>query len=123
MGKRILFVSILCALFCLSVGLALHAQAQDRSTPQIVPAVGATAQKTFGTVGDVHYVDFKAKGESTIVVKDNKDEAVKVSLKDLRPDAKILVTYRKEKDEKGNERNVLISLSVIRPVADQKRGK
>lgn len=127
MNKRILFVGIMCLAFALSIILLQPAGAQEnKGAASGVPTAGVPSQKTFGTVGDVKYVDFKGKGDPTIVVKNNKGEEIKVSFKDVRADAKILVTYRQEKDEKGNERNVLISLSVIRPVAEpqqQKKGK
>ena len=74
-------------------------------------------QKIFGAVGKVQYVDFKSKGKANFVVKDNKGESVEISLKDLKDGTTILTTYRKETDKKGKEKNVLISLSIVRATA------
>ena len=57
--------------------------AEDNDTSSSVIALRAKTQNVFGTVGKVDYVDFKSRGDSTLVVKDNKGESVKVSLKEL----------------------------------------
>jgi len=64
--------------------------------------------RAFGGVGDVEYVDYKAK-EPAIVIKDKAGKSTKVLLNDLKPGSTLLVTYRKEEDK-----NILISLSVIK---------
>lgn len=85
------------------------AEAQEPMMPVIPPE-----QRTFGTVGEVEYVDFKAK-EPAIVVKDQAGNKTQVTLDEIKADAMLLVTYRKVKDAKGKEKNSLISLSLVKP--------
>lgn len=85
---------------------------------RLLPAMsttGSTNQNVFGVVGNVEYTEFKTRGESAIVIKDKKGESVEVSLAQVEQGATILATYRKEKDKKGKEKNVLISLSIVKP--------
>ncbi len=82
--------------------------------------VASKSQNVYGVVGNVEYTEFKSRGESAIVIKDKKGESVKVSLKQVEPGSIILATYRKEKGKKGKEKNVLISLSIVKPAQDTK---
>ena len=77
----------------------------------------------FGAVGKVDYVDFKSRGESSIVLKTNKGESIEVSLKELKRGARILATFRKEKDKKGREKNTLVSLSIVKTSKEVKDSK
>ena len=74
---------------------------------------------SFSVDGKIFYTDLKKKGESEIVVKDSNGQEVKISLKDLVRDSHVLATFRKVKDKKGNEKNMLVTLSIIRPAQEE----
>lgn len=92
--------------------------AEGKKFAKPVAVAGVQKQRVFGAVGKIEYVDFKPRGESVIVVKDRDGMSVKISLKPLKDGTTILTTYRKVKDKKDKERNVLISLSIIRPAKE-----
>ncbi len=94
------------------------AEGADLVLPSV--SVASKVQSVYGVVGNVEYTEFKSRGESAIVIKDKKGESVKVSLKQVETGSIILATYRKEKDKKGKEKNVLISLSIVKPAQDTK---
>jgi hypothetical protein len=113
--KCVLLFSLFLAVYQCSVVLA-----EDAKIALPSMAMGSKTQNVFGVVGKVEYTEFKARGESAIVIKDKKGEPVNVSLKQIEPGATILATYRKEKDKKGKEKNVLISLSIVKPAQNIK---
>jgi len=111
---------------CLSIFNCSSVLAEDAVITLPSVGMGSKAQNVFGVVGNVEYTELKARGESSIVIKDKKGESVEVSLQQIEPGAIILATYRKEKDKKGKEKNVLISLSIVKPAqkiktADRKK--
>ena len=116
--KSIIFAFILIGILFYAAKSNLSAEEGASSSP--VVSVGTKTQNVFGVVGKVDYVDFKSRGNSTLVVKDNKGETVKVSLEELKSGATILTTFRKEKNKKGKEENVLISLSIVRTAKETK---
>lgn len=88
--------------------------AEDSPAASPILTSGPKSQSVFGSVGKVDYVDFKSRGDSSLVLKDKNGESVKVYLKELKSGATVLTTYRKEKDKKGKEKNVLISFSIVK---------
>ncbi|MCG2703174.1 MAG: hypothetical protein L6366_02200 [Candidatus Omnitrophica bacterium] len=97
--------------------------AQEAKTP-LTPRISGTGnQSVFGVVGKVDYVECRSRGESEIILKDKKGESVKISMNVLRNGATVLTTYRKEKDKKGKEQNVLVSLSIIKTAQEAKEAE
>ena len=97
--------------------------AQEAKTPLTPRISGAENQSVFGVVGKVDYVECRSRGESEIILKDKKGESVKISMNVLRNGATVLTTYRKEKDKKGKEQNVLVSLSIIKTAQEAKEAE
>ncbi len=125
MMKRFLVFGIICLTITICVNNAkVLAAKKDEKKPVARPVIEPVPykQKVFGTVGEVEYVDFSAR-KSMIALKDKDGNSIKVSLKDLKAGATILVTYRKEEDKKGKEKDVLISLSVIKNSGETKTSK
>ncbi len=122
MGKNLLIIStIIALLFVAAQGENLFAEEKAESS---VLTLGTKNQNVFGAVGKVEYVDFKSRGESNIVLKTSKGESITVSLKELKNDATVLTTFRKEKDAKGKEKNTLVSLSIVKTAKqDKNQGK
>lgn len=114
-----IIILILALLFLATHGVSLFAE--EKAVSSSVLTLGAKTQNVYGAVGKVDYVDFKARGESTIVLKTSKGESIKVSLKELKSDATVLATFRKEKDKKGREKNTLISLSIVKTAKQAKK--
>jgi len=110
-------------LFAAVVSCTIYANVLAENTKPPAPVITASspqATDVAGVVGKIDYADFKGKGESVLVIKDKKGEAVKISLQEIKSEATVLATYRKEKDKKGQEKNILISLSIIKPVKEKK---
>lgn len=82
--------------------------------------IGSKTQNVYGALGKVDYVEFKSRGESSIVLNTKKGEKIRVSLKELKNEATVLATFRKEKDKKGREKNTLISLSIVKTAKQSK---
>ncbi|MCK4994728.1 MAG: hypothetical protein KAS13_06750 [Candidatus Omnitrophica bacterium] len=121
MGKNLFVITlIITVLFMATQGASLFAEEKTESS---VLTLGTKTQNVFGAVGKVEYVDFKPKGESTIILKTSKGESISVSLKELKNDATVLTTFRKEKDKKGREKNTLISLSIVKTAKQAKKAK
>ncbi|MFH2138075.1 MAG: hypothetical protein ABII88_06155 [Candidatus Omnitrophota bacterium] len=122
MIRRILICGIACLamIICFNSVGTLFAQEKTEKADPVVASI-PHQQKIFGIVGQVEYVDLKRKGESVVSIQNKKGEKAQVYLKDLQDGATILMTYRKIKDEKGNEQNVLISMSVIKGVEDKNK--
>ncbi len=118
MRKKQLFLVLMAGL-ALSLACA-KIFAEEAKKTDLMTTVGSMNSDVLGVVGKVSYVDLKSKGESTIVLKNNKGESIEVSLQSLKDGATVLTTFRKEKDKKGKEKNVLISLSIIKPSQDSK---
>ena len=112
MRKKILITScvavtlVCCVYVCLGIAQMVTEPKQDRNIS--------------GIVGKVDYVDFKSRGESVIVIKDKNGQTHKILMNDLKADATVLTTYRTVKDKKGKEKDVLISLSIIKPADDRR---
>ncbi|MFH1062691.1 MAG: hypothetical protein V1747_07395 [Candidatus Omnitrophota bacterium] len=119
MMKKILGYVLVLSLFLTAYQCSV-VLAGDAEMTMPTMAMGAKTQSVFGVVGNVEYTEFKTRGESAIVIKDKKGESVEVSLKQVEQGATILATYRKEKDKKGKEKNVLISLSIVKPAQNIK---
>jgi len=119
MTKRILILILIFLAF--ACGLQTHSIFAQQKTEGPTIGIADKNQNVFGVVGKVDYVEFKSRGESAVIVKDKNDEPVKVSLKALKSGATVLATYRKEAGKKGKENNVLISLSIIKPVMKPKK--
>jgi len=117
--KKILGYCFVLSLF-LTFGHCSEVLAENAISSMASAGMASKAQSVFGVVGNVEYTEFKARGESAIVIKDKKGESVEVSLKQIEPGSIILATYRKEKDKKGKEINVLISLSIVKPAQNTK---
>ena len=109
--------TIIALLFAAAQGASLFAEEKAESS---VLTLGAKNQNVFGAVGKVEYVDFKARGESAIVLKTSKGESITVSLRELKNEATVLTTFRKEKDKKGKEKNTLVSLSIVKTAKQAK---
>ena len=75
-------ILIIALLFVVMQGVSLFAEEKDTSTS--VLTLGAKTQNVYGAVGKIDYVDFKARGESTLVLKTSKGESIEVSLKELK---------------------------------------
>lgn len=121
--RIVLILSVFCLIVLLGCPL-LSAQAQDKSAKGDIAqpfTTIAAQQKTAGAVVDVEYVEFKAKGESKIVVKDKSGKSEEISLDSLGAGAKVFISYRKEKDRKDKEKNVLVSVSVIKSAEEAKK--
>ena len=119
MGKNLFVISTIIALLLSAThGDSLFAQEKAESS---VLTLGTKNQNVFGAVGKVEYADFKARGESSIVLKTSKGESITVSLKELKNDATVLTTFRKEKDKKGKEKNTLVSLSIVKTAKQSKK--
>ncbi|MFH1093485.1 MAG: hypothetical protein V1739_04925 [Candidatus Omnitrophota bacterium] len=112
-------ILILALLFMATQGVRLFAEEKDAASSVIT--LGAKTQNVYGAVGKVDYVDFKARGESIIVLKTSKGESIEVSLKELKNDATVLATFRKETDKKGKEKNSLVSLSIVKTAQQEKK--
>lgn len=119
MGKKLsVIILIIALLFMAAQGASLFAGEKSESS---VLTLGSKNQNVFGAVGKVEYADFKARGESTIVLKTSKGESITVSLKELKNNATVLTTFRKEKDKKGKEKNTLVSLSIVKTAKQTKK--
>ncbi|RKY37782.1 MAG: hypothetical protein DRP78_00090 [Candidatus Omnitrophota bacterium] len=123
MKNRFLVVNTVFLLFiCCGLNIHLYAAPQaDKAEIQKMPqkAIIETkllGQKTFAVTGKIEYVDFKPKGDSTIVVKDMDGKSTEVSLQNFESGASILAAYRKEKGADGKEKNSVVTLSIIKPV-------
>lgn len=114
-------ILILALLFVAMQGVSLFAE--EKAISSSLLTLGAKTQNVYGAVGKVDYVDFKSRGESTIVLKTSKGESIEVSLKELKSDATVLTTFRKEKDKKGKEKNTLISLSIVKTAKQEKKSE
>jgi len=120
MRKKIGLFIIALLFICVYIS-SIFAEDNPASSPLVTR--GVKNQSVFGSVGKVDYVDFKSRGDSSLVLKDKKGESVKVYLKELKTGATVLTTYRKEKDKKGREKNVLISLSIVRTAGEMQESK
>jgi len=109
-------LSLFLSIFQCSVVLA---EGADLALPSV--GMASKSQNVYGVVGNIEYTEFKSRGESAIVIKDKKGESVKVSLKQVETGSIMLATYRKEKDKRGKEKNVLISLSIVKPAEKTKK--
>ncbi len=130
MTKNLYVIILIFALLFLTIqGADLFAEegaslvAKEKAVPSSVLTLGAKTQNVFGAVGKVDYVDFKARGESAIVLKTSKGESIEISLKELKSDATVLATFRKEKNKQGKEKNVLVSLSIVKTAKQAKKSR
>ncbi|MCG2712594.1 MAG: hypothetical protein L6416_09785 [Candidatus Omnitrophica bacterium] len=112
-------ILILALLFVVTQGASLFAE--EKTASSSVLTLGTKTQNVYGAVGKVEYVDFKTRGESTIVLKTSEGESIKVSLKELKSEATVLATFRKETDKKGKEKNTLVSLSIVKTAKQEKK--
>ncbi len=111
MNKKILYLVsfvFVAVILCSFLGV-IFAQQNNSAMP------GMNQNKVYSVTGKVLYTEFHKRGESSLVVEDRNKKKVEIFLKDIAPNAEILVTYRKSKDAKGKEQNSAITLSVIRP--------
>ena len=114
--KKILVYGLVLALFLVAYQCSdILAQSSEENLPS-APGVDTSSmqREVYGIVGNVEYTEYKPRGESKIFIKDKKGEQIDVSLQQIEPGATVLATYRKVKDKKGNEKNVLVSLSVVK---------
>jgi hypothetical protein len=125
MMRKFLVYTLIVFLFLVAYNsMDILAQDESEGLPPS-PGMNTTSrvQKVYGIVGKVDYTEFRSRGESKIVVKDKKGEKLSVSLDQVEPGATILATYRKEQDKKGREKNVLVSLSIVKPVQSKSSGR
>ncbi|MDD5746743.1 MAG: hypothetical protein PHO30_05705, partial [Candidatus Omnitrophica bacterium] len=83
---------------------SLYARVLAENVKPAAPVITSSSMQSAdvaGVVGKIDYAEFKSKGESMLVIKDKKGEAVKISLQEIKNEATVLATYRKEKDKKG----------------------
>lgn len=123
MSRRFFIWSMLCCFiitcFC---GTSLVI-AQGSEDPETTVTSIPQKQKIYGIVGQIKYVDLKKQGKTVIAVENKKGQEVEVHFEDMKRGSTILLTYRKEKDKTtGKEKNVFISMSVIKG-ADYAAGK
>ncbi len=109
--QEVLFLALMVTIVASGSVLAQDAgEAQEGQKPVVAPI--PQRPQTFGVVGTV-----ESFNKDTLVVKDKKGSLVNISVKELKKGATILATYRQED---GNEKNVLTSLSIIKPAGMKK---
>ena len=120
MTKNLSVMILILSLFLLTIQSA-SLFAEEKTEASSLLTLGAKSQNVYGTVGKVDYVDFKSRGESKVVLKTNKGEVVEISLRELKNEARVLATFRKETDKKGREKNVLVSLSIVKTAKEAQK--
>ena len=123
MLRKFFIWSILCCLmvacFC-ETSLVFAQVAEDETIVTSIPQ----KQKIYGIVGQIKYVDLKKQGKTVVAVENKKGQEAEVLFEDMQHGSTILLTYRKEKDEKtGKEKNVLISMSIIKGADDSEKNQ